>query len=488
MSLAGLDLAILAAYLVGVVAFGVYMGRGASSAAHYMVGDRDVSWGVILFSIIATETSTVTFLSIPGFAFSRDLTWLQIPIGFLIGRGVVALLLLPHYFRGELFTSYEVLARRFGGATQQLASGLFILTRTLADGLRLFLTAIVVQEMTGFSLTASVIATGATTLVYTYFGGMRAVLWTDLVQFVIYIGGALIAFYVLLDRLPGGLSEMLAVGGAAGKLRVFDFGSSLAEPYTLWAGIFGGIFVSLGSHGVDQLMVQRYLCAKNLGDAKKALVASGVLVALQFTLFLLIGVALYAFYQRFPPAQAFDRPDRVFAHFILHEMPPGVVGILLGAIFAAAMSTLSSSLNSCATTFTRDLYRPLAGVELDPVKELRLTRWLTAIFGILQIGVGIAGQMLASSVVGAVLGIAAFTTGIVLGIFFLGIFLERTSQKAALVAFAIGLAAMTAIFFATPLAWPWYALVGSAITFVVGGLASQLWPAPPAGRQPSPQA
>ncbi len=476
MSLSSLDLTILAAYLLGVVLFGIWMGRGARSAAHYMLGDRDVSWLLILFSIIATETSTVTFLSIPGFAFSRDMTWLQIPIGFLIGRILVAAFLLPHYFRGELFTSYEVLAKRFGGATQRLASLLFIVTRTAADGLRLFLTAIVVQEMTGVSLSWAVVVTGSATLAYTFFGGMRAVLWTDLIQFVIYIGGALLALFVLLGKLPGGFGEVLTVGGQAGKLRFLDTGTSLAEPYTLWAGLFGGIFVSLGSHGVDQLMVQRYLCSRSLGNARKALVWSGFLVAAQFALFLFIGVALYAFYQRFPPELAFDRPDRVFAHFILREMPAGVVGILLGAIFAAAMSTLSSSLNSCATTFTRDLYRPFVGQAMGPEKELRVTRALTVVFGLLQIGVGIAGQQLTSSVVGAVLGIAAFTTGIVLGVFFLGLFAQRVGQRAALAGFTAGLLLMTIVFFATPLAWPWYALAGSALTFTLGTLASRIWP------------
>jgi solute:Na+ symporter, SSS family len=480
MSLSNIDLAILAAYLLGMVLLGVVMGRGTRSASHYMLGGRDVSWWLILFSIISTETSAVTFLSIPGFAFSRDMTWLQIPIGFLIGRILVARLLLPLYFRGELFTSYEVLARRFGGATEQLAAAFFILTRTLADGLRLFLTAIVVQEVTGLSLTWAVVLTGGATLVYTFFGGMQGVLWTDLVQFVIYIGGALFAFYLLLERLPGGFSELLAVGGEAGKLRFFDPSFDLAEPYTFWAGIFGGVFVALGSHGVDQLMVQRYLCARNLGDARKALVGSGFVVAAQFALFLLIGVALFAFYQRFPPEAAFDRPDRVFAFFILREMPPGVVGLLVGAVIAAAMG---SSLNACATAFTRDLYRPHAGAAATPEKELRVTRIFTVVFGILQIGVGIAGQQLASSVVGAILGIAAFTTGIVLGVFFLGIFLERVGQRAALAGFALGLAAMIAIYFATPLAWPWYALAGSAFTFAAGGLASELWPRSAAERE-----
>jgi SSS family transporter len=405
---------------------------------------------------------------------------MQIPLGFLLGRFAVAFFLLPHYFRGELFTAYEVLARRFGGATQRVASALFVVTRTLADGLRLFLTALVLQEMTGIALPWAVAAIGLTTVVYTYFGGMRAVLWTDLVQFVIYIGGAIVAFGLLLDRLPGGWSGLVAIGGEAGKLRTFDLSLDWAEPYALWAGLFGGVFVTLGSHGVDQMMVQRYLCAKDLGDARRALTWGGFVVVAQFALFLLIGVGLFAFYSLHPPAVAFERTDRVFARFILDEMPVGVVGVLLGAIFAAAMSTLSSSLNSCATAATRDLYRPLAGAAATPDRELRVTRALTALFGALQIAVGVGGQWLEASVVASVLGIAAFTTGIVLGVFFLGILTPGVGQRAALAGLVVGLAAMSAIYFATPLAWPWYALVGSLSTFGAGWLASLIWPSGPA--------
>ena len=476
MSVGAVDLTILVVYLVGVVLFGLWIGRGSRTAAEYMVGGRHLPWWLILFSIVATETSTVTFLSIPGFSFSRDMTWLQIAVGFLIGRYAVAYLLLPHYFRGDLYTSYEVLARRFGGNAQRVASGLFVVTRTLADGLRLFLTAIVLQEMTGIALPWAVVAIGVATIVYTYLGGIRAVLWTDFIQFAIYFGGAVIAFWLLLDRLPGGFADLMAAGNAADKLRIFDLSFDWKEPYALWAGVLGGVFITLGSHGVDQMMVQRYLCARDLRDGRRALTLGGYVIVAQFALFLLIGVGLFAFYQLNPPAVPFDRPDRVFARFILDEMPVGVVGVLLGAIFAAAMSTLSGSLNSCATAATRDLYLPLSRRRPTPERELRLTRWLTAVFGVLQIGVGIGGLWLQSSVVASVLGIAAFTTGIVLGVFFLGIFAPRVGERAALTGLVGGLAAMTAIFFATPLAWPWYALVGSALTFAIGYSASFAWP------------
>lgn len=474
MNVSAVDLAILLAYMAGLIVLGLWMGRGARDVSEYAVGGRDLPWWLILFSIIATETSSVTFLSIPGFAYERDFTWLQIALGFVLGRFLVAFLLLPEYFRGTLFTSYEVLHRRFGGATKETASVLFIVTRSLADGLRLFLSALVLQEMTGISIEWAVAALGITTVVYTYLGGMRAVLWSDLIQFVLYLAGALVAFGMILYRLPGGWGELLATGQAAGKLRMLDFSLDWSEPYGFWAGLIGGAFVTLGSHGVDQLMVQRYLSARGLPQARRALWVSGLIVFAQFAFFLLIGVGLWRFYQLHPPAVPFDRGDRVFARFILDELPVGVIGLVLGAIFAAAMT---SSLNSCATVAVNDLYLPhaeKAGRTVSPERQLRLTRVLTALFGAAQIAVGIAGQWLKASIVSSVLGIAAFTTGIVLGVFFLGMFTRRVGQRAALAGFVIGLAAMTWIYFATSLAWPWYALVGSLLT-VGAGLAASLF-------------
>lgn len=477
MSLGAVDLALLVGYLAATVALGARLGRGTRSPSDYMLGGRDLPWWLILASIVATETSTVTFLSIPGFAYENDLSWLQIPLGFVIGRLVVIRLLLPGYFRGRIYTAYQVLSERFGGATERTASALFLLTRTLADGLRLFLTAIVLQEMLGMPMHWAVVAIGVSTIVYTFFGGMRAVLWTDLVQLAVYLGGAVVALGILVDRLPGGWEQMIEIGEAAGKLRVFDLGLDLTQPYGLWAGLLGGAFLSLGSHGVDQMMVQRYLSSRSLRDARRALGWSGPVVVVQFALFLVIGVGLFAFYQLHPPAVPFDRADRVFAHFILEEMPVGVLGLLLGAVFAAAMSTLSSSLNSCATAAVSDFWSPREGRAAMPERRLRATRLLTVLFGLMQIGVGIAGRWLTATVVSAVLGIAGFTIGIVLGVFFLGLFAPRVGQRAALAGLVTGLAGMTWIFFATDLAWPWYALVGSLGTFAAGWAASLVWPA-----------
>jgi SSS family solute:Na+ symporter len=480
------DLLVIVAYITGVVLFGLWIGRGQRGVADYMLGGRDLPWWGILLSIVATETSTVTFLSIPGFAFTGDFTWIQLGVGFLIGRLLVVAFLLPQYFAGECFTAYDVLHRRFGGTTAQAASLLFIITRSLSDGLRLFLTAIVLQEISGLSLEWAVVLVGLTTVVYTFFGGMKAVVWTDAIQFVVYMLGAGVAFAILVARLPGGWEQLFTVAAAEGKLRAIDVSLSLSNAYVLWAGLIGGAFLTFGSHGADQMMVQRYLCARNQRDAARALATSGFVVLFQFALFLMIGVGLFVFYQVFPPDVPFDRADRVFAHFIVEELPSGVLGLVLGAVFAAAMSTLSSSLNSSATATVNDFYRPLFGRGASSSRLLQLTRSFTVVFAVVQVGVAISGQWLSKTVVENVLTIAGFTTGITLGVFLLGLLVPGASQRAALTGFGLGLLIMSAVAFGTSLAWPWYTVVGSNATLGIGFLASRIWPSVEPSPPPSP--
>lgn len=470
MKIGSTDLALLLGYVIAIVLFGLWIGRRKKDITDYTVGGRDLPCWLVLFSIVATETSTVTFLSIPGFGYQHDLTWLQLPMGYVLGRLLVVGILLPRYFRGNLFTAYEVLEQRFGGATKRAASALFLITRNLADGLRLFLTALVLQKVAGIELAPAVACIGIATIVYTFFGGMKAVVWTDFVQFVVYMVGALIAFWLLVDGVPGGWEQVSAVASDAGKWRVFDFGFDLTNPYVFWAGLVGGAFLTLGTHGTDQMMVQRYLCARDQRSAGWALGLSGVVVLLQFALFLVIGVVLWVFYEG---AAAFDRNDEIFAAFIVNETPPVLRGLLLGAVFSAAMSTLSSSLNSSATTAVLDLYVPLAEPAADPARRLRMVRTMTIVFGVIQIGIGIAGQWTVDAVVNNVLAIAGFTTGIILGVFFLGVFTRHIGQRAALVALVAGLVGMTTIKFATDLAWPWFAFVGSLGTFCIGWIASK---------------
>ena len=512
------DLGIVVAYLVGTVLFGLWVGRGQRGISDYLLGERNVPTWLVLLSIVATETSSVTFLSVPGLAYNGNMTFLQLSFGYILGRYAVVRMLLPLYFRGELYTAYEVLSQRFGGLTKQAASLLFMITRSLADGLRLYLAALVLKKMLfdapaatdGFDgqLAIAVVIMGLAMMIYTFFGGIRAVVWTDATQVFIYVLGALLAFGVLLSKLPDGWQSLVEYGNAHGKFQVIDLGwephrsiwqslgALFSNKYTLWAGVLGGAFFSLGSHGADQLMVQRYLCARSERAAGRALWMSGWVVLAQFTLFLLLGVGLACFYQ----GRAFKTGDEVFAEFILHELPVGLVGLTLAAVFAAAFS---GSLNSLASAAVNDFYLPLVrsrathtsskrkrvhGADAlacasslyddpssgDSKRLLWITRGFTFFFGLVQIGVGICGQYLTEAFVGNVLAIAGFTTGIVLGIFFLGIFDRRATQRSALIALAGGLAGMTWIKFETTLAWPWFVLLGSLGTLSLGLLASRI--------------
>jgi len=476
LKLATTDLVILVAYLLAMVVFGSLFGRKGQDLEGYTVGGRDLPWWALLFSIVATETSTVTFLSIPGFSYRGDLTFLQLPMGYVLGRLLVVLLLLPHFFRARMLTAYEVLHHRFGGGVQSAASAMFLVTRTLADGLRLFLGAIVLHKVGNMDLRLAITLLGIATIAYTFLGGMRAVVWTDCLQFLVYMAGAVIAFLVILDKVPGGWEEVarIAQNHDRDKLRILDFTFALdsGHAYVFWAGLIGGALISFASHGADQMFVQRYLSARSQGQAGLALALSGPVVLLQFWFFLAVGIALFAFYTLHPPTHEFaESGDDVFASFIVDHLPIGVTGIVLGAVFSAAMSTLSSSLNSTATAFVNDLWVPYRLPTAGESHKRKLVQICTVIFGFLQIQVGIAGQGLQAGVIEAVMAIAGFTTGLILGVFCLGIFTRRVRAPAALWGFAAGLVLMTWIHFGTDLAWPWFTLVGSCATFLFGLLA-----------------
>ena len=469
-----IDGAIVIGYMLAVLAFGVWLGRGRQSAARYFLGDRSLPWGALLLSIVATETSTVTFLSLPGLAAAAggDLTFLQITIGYIVGRTGVIFVLLPLYFRGKPFTAYEVLETRFGTMSRRLVSSLFLLTRNASDALRLFLTALVLQIVLGLDLSLSVIFIGIVTILYTFIGGARSVIWNDCIQFVIYMLGAFAAAYIIVNEAPGGLEQMLAFANDGDKLRVFDFELSLTKPgMTFWAGLAGGAFLTAATHGTDQMMVQRYLSARNQRDASLALGISGFIVLLQFAVFLLIGVGLAALFGITATGSSVDlRNDQLFAYFVVNYMPVGLLGITLAAVFAAAMSTLSSSLNSSAAAFVNDIYLPLRKRDTADASTIKTGRTATVVFGLVQIGIALAFGLIASSesIVANVLKISGFAAGPVLGLYFLGVFAPRVQQRAALTGFVVGVAILSFIAYTTALHWAWYALCGSMITMAAG--------------------
>ncbi len=472
------DLVIVLVYLVAVVLFGLWIGQEQKDLSDYLLGGRDLPWWAILGSIVATETSTATFLSVPGIAFAAggDLRFLQLTFGFIIGRIIVTVVLLPHYFSGKMFTAYEVLEKRFGGATQKTASVLFLVARNLGDGLRLFLTAIVLEKVIGLDLSLCIVLIGIATIIYTFFGGMKAVVWNDCIQFVVYMLGGVAAGVVIVQLLPGGWHELETYAQTHNKLRLFDFSFDYTKPFTFWAGIFGGAALSLGTHGTDQMMVQRYLSSRCEADARRAIIASGFVVFVQFALFLLLGIGLSCYYATVSPETVFERNDEVFATFIVDHLPVGLVGLTLAAVFSAAMSTLSSSLNSSASAAVNDLYCPALKTEPTALHLLRVSRVMTVLFGVIQIVVGIAASYLSRSVIGDALAIAGFTAGILLGIFSLGVFTKRVGQRGALIGLIAGVGLLLAVKFMTQTAWPWYSIIGAATTFAIGYLASSIFP------------
>lgn len=476
------DAVIVAAYLLAVTLFGLWIGRGQRGSEDYFLGGRSLPWWAVLLSIVATETSTVTFLSIPGITYAAggDFRFLQITFGYIVGRMAVIWLLLPLYFRGQPFTAYEVLERRFGKASRRATSALFLVTRTIGDALRLYLTALVLQQVVGLEIWLCVLLLGVLTIIYTVVGGVKSVVWNDCIQFVVYMVGAAAALWIMLSALPGGVEQAVEFARQHDKLRLFDFDLDPLKPtMTFWGGLIGGLFLTAATHGTDQLMVQRYLASRSQRGAGWALGLSGLLVCLQFAMFLAIGAALACFYAELTGEQLADeQPDRAFGHFIVHYLPWGLTGLTLAAVFSAAMSTLSSSLNSSATALINDLYVPLSGRTLDPATELRWGRRATIVFGILQVAIAIISEQLGAqtSIVKQVLGIAGLASGPVLGIYLLGVLLPRVRQGAALGGFLLGTLLLLTIALVTPLHWSWYAGVGAVSTFVAGWLISTFLP------------
>jgi solute:Na+ symporter, SSS family len=490
-----LDFGVVVLYVLGCTVLGarIASGSGAKGLKGYFLGESDIPAWAVMISIVATETSAVTFLSVPGNATKGDMTFLQLAFGYILARYVVTWLLLPSYFKKQIYTAYQVLELRFGGATQKAAAVLFLVTRTLASGLRLGLAALVLKTITGWDLSASIIVIGVLTLAYTFFGGIKAVVWIDVLQFAVYLVAAGVAFGILLGEIPGGWEEIWRRGSAAHKFRVINFGfdgvamphslgdagrafyGMLTQTYTFWAGVIGGLVLDTSTHGADQMMVQRYLTARSEKAAGRALIASGFVILAQFALFLTIGIGLWVLYQDKPPTEIIKKSDQYFPYFIVHYMPIGVRGLVIAAVFSVTMSTVSGALSASASSTVNDLYRPLFP-NTGEKSLLWISKGMTAFWAVVQMGVALAAERLDDSVINNALSVASFVTGLLLGLFFLGLWTKDVGQRSAFVGLITGMLAVSAVKFGTSVAYPWYALVGSGTVLGVGWLASRVMP------------
>jgi SSS family transporter len=428
-----------------------------------------VPWWAICFTIVATETSTLSFIGVPAGAYAANMTFLQLAFGYVVGRILVSVLFLPAYFRGELYTSYELLLRRFGPDVKNVAAIIFVITRTLADGIRLFATALVISVVTQVPVNITVIALGAAMIVYTVRGGVSAVIWTDVVQMFVYVAGALLVFLGLLYLIPGGWAEVVRTAGGSGHFQVFDFSTDPTRTYTFWAGLFGGIALTLATHGTDQFLVQRLLSAQSVRGASAGLILSGILVFAQFVLFLVIGAMLFTFYQHTPLPRPLGRPDEVLPLFVVASLPQGVSGFIVAAIVAAA---LSPSINSLAATTVNDFYLKYVRPDADQGTLMRVARQATIGWGIAQIVVALAAQWVTRSVLDSGLSVLSLAAGPVLGAFLTGVLTTRVKSGAMLGGMAVGTVVLAWAWWTSAYAFTWYALTGAAITIMVALILS----------------
>lgn len=470
-----LDVVVIVLYFAAVVATGLLLAGRQRDAADYFLGRRGLPWWAIMLSIVATETSAISVISVPGLAARSDFTFLQLAFGYLVGRFGVAALLLPGYFEGSQDTAYERLERRFGTGARRVASAVFLATRAVGDSVRVFATAIPLAIITDWSLPVGILAVGLVTIFYTWVGGLRAVVWVDVVQLVFYLLGAGATIVVALS-LAGG--DAVARAWEAGKLAVLNPSLSLTATYTLWGGVLGGALLSAASHGTDHLIVQRLLAARGLSDAKKALVGSGVFVIAQFAVFLFVGTTLWLA----GADRAGMRGDQIYPTFVVEQLPAGLAGLVVAAILAAAMSTVASSLNSLASATTHDFYAPLTG-RRESDHLLRVGRAMTLAWAAVLVGGAMLFPERDKPVVELALSVASLTYGGLLGTYLLGAVAARARQRDVIVAIVVGTLIMTPVVltgvvrdFPWPilkgLAWPWYVPLGTAVTVAVGMLSS----------------
>ena len=463
------DLAVIAVYLAGVTWLGARFRRSQHSLTDYFLGGRTAPWWAIALSIVAAETSTLTVIGTPPLSFQGDFAFLQVVLGYLLARLVISAVLLPAYFRGDLVTAYQLMEQRFGPRARKLTAGTFLFLRALAEGVRVFAISIVISVIFGASELTSIAAITCLTLFYTYEGGMKAVIWTDVAQMAVYAGGAAVSLAAILHEIPGGWHQVVELAAPLGKFRVLDFrlgppAAFFARNYSFWAGIIGGCFLTTASHGTDQLIVQRLLAARNQRESRTALLGSWVLVAGQFALFLTIGVCLFALYSVRnwqPPAVM----DRIYPQFVWSYLPTGIAGLVMAAILAAAMSNLSAALNSLASSTVVDF--------IGSKGSLKMARLVTTVWGAILFGIALLARHW-GGVFEAGLSIASVLYGSLLGAFLLGA-LTRVGESAAICGMAAALTLMIYVRFETSIAFTWYVPIGTIAAFLTGLAASLIW-------------
>jgi len=470
------DYLVLGGYFLSLGVIGVLASRRERDTEDFFLGGRRMPWWAVTFSILATEVSAVTFIGAPGDSYRGDYTYLQFAFGSLAGRLLISLLFLPAFYGGKVTSIYQYLEQRFGNRSRLTAAGFFFVTRLLASGVRLLIVSIALAVVSGLPLGLIVVGVAACALLYTLLGGIKAVIWTDVLQFAVFMGGALTAIGFLLAALPGGwagLGELIP----SEKFRVFDFRFSLSDQAVFLVAFVNGCVQTFAALGTDQDLTQRMLTCRRLGEGQRALILTGFIDFPVVLVYLFLGTCLYAYYavlgHALPPGIG---PDRVFPHYIASVLPPGVRGLLIASIFAAAMSSLDSAINALSSSAIMDVYRPFIRPGATERHYLKASRVFVAVFCLLLIAAAFALNHIPGGKLWLGFKVTGFTYGAMLGVFLLGVLTRGGSDRLNLwamvssVLLLAGLAAADEHFFPdrVMLAWPWYVVIGTVWTFVFG--------------------
>jgi SSS family transporter len=476
------DWLVIALYLMGIVIFGSWCGKDQNNTRDYFLGGKNIPWWGIGLSIVAAETSALTIIGVPSMAFGGDMVFIQMIIGYVIARILLAIVLVPHYFKGEIYSPYQLFADRLGISSQRAAAGCFLIGETLAAGVRVYVVSIPIQLMLGIGVLEAIVLFVVLSMIYTVIGGVKAVIWTDAIQFVLFLAGGVFTLVYIPSILEGGLPAIYEQAAASGKLHWLNSGFSWSAPFNIWMGVIGGTVMVLSSHGAEQLIVQRVLACKNVADGRKALILSAVMIFPLFLIFLLVGIMLWVFYQSHPFAIPLPetRPglkanDYVYPIFMLTETPPVLKGFLIVAILSAAMSSVSSALTSLASVSTMDFVKRLMP-NRDDVFFLKFSKESTVFWAAALIGVAYWSRT-AEFVLNAAFTLRGLTSGALLGGLIMAVFTRKSDSTPVVTGMGVSLAAMIALSQwrwmdsatgkETGIFWPWFTLIGTSITLAV---------------------
>lgn len=506
------DWVVIIAYLVGVIGLGMWFGKDQRNTRDYFLGSRNVAWWGIGASIVAAETSALTIIGVPAMAYGSNLAFIQMVIGYVIARIALAVVVVPHYFRGEIYSPYQLFADKFGPAARQTAGGFFLISETLAAGVRVYLAGIPVQLMLGLDVLPAIVLFVVLSLVYTYVGGVKAVIWTDALQFGLFLLGGIFAIAYIPTLVDGGWNGVFAKAAEAGKLHWLNTNldvsaregfvgfvrASLASPFNIWMGVIGGTFVTLSSHGAEQLIVQRVLACKSIADGRKALVLSAVVILPLFLIFLIAGAMLWVFYQTHPfqvavptvkPGSGIKANDFIFPIFMMTEVPHILRGFLIVAILSAAMSSVSSALTSLSSVSTMDFVKGQHGRRSEEF-YLRFSKYSTVFWAVALIVVAYLSREV-EFVLNAAFSLRGLTSGALLGGLMLAVFGRQGRAEPVIIGMCASLAVMTSIqllpkmdwsketwraVVGGEIFWPWYTLIGTVVTLGVALLLERLLP------------